>query len=186
MDLIRQLGGTRIAAPPVGATKEPKLDLLAAAGRYRALIEAGESIGVTPLLEVWGFSANLSRLGESTLVAIESGHPHASLLLDVYHIYKGGSDFAGLGLLNGAAMHVFHINDYPANPPRAEINDAARVFPGDGVAPLAQILRTLRDTGYRGMLSLELFNREYWERDPLEIAREGLRKTKAAVERALV
>jgi sugar phosphate isomerase/epimerase len=185
MHLVRQIGGTRIAAPPAGATKEPKLDLLAAAARYRALLDAGEPIGVTPLLEVWGFSANLSRLGESTLVAVESGHPQASLLLDVYHIYKGGSDFAGLALLNGAAMHVFHVNDYPAEPPRAEINDAARVFAGDGVAPLSQILRTLRDTGFRGMLSLELFNREYWDRDPLEVAKEGLEKTKAAVARAL-
>jgi sugar phosphate isomerase/epimerase len=184
MDVIRQIGGTRIAAPPAGATKEPRLELLAAAQRYRALLDAGAAIGVTPLLEVWGFSVNLSRLGESALVAIESGHAAASLLLDVYHVYKGGSDFAGLAQLNGAAMHVFHINDYPAAPPRAEITDAARVFPGDGVAPLSQILRTLRDTGFRGALSLELFNREYWERDPLEVAREGLEKSRAAVQRA--
>ena len=57
-------------------------------------------------------------------VAIESGHPKACLLPDVYHIYKGGSDFAGLGLLSGSAIQVFHVNDYPADPPRETINDA--------------------------------------------------------------
>ena len=61
-------------------------------------------------------------------------------------------------------MHVFHINDYPAKPERKEITDAHRVFPGDGVAPLDVLFRTLTDIGFRGMLSLELFNREYWTR----------------------
>ena len=41
------------------------------------------------------------------------------------------------------------------------IADADRVYPGDGVAPIKQILRDLRAIGFRGMLSLELFNREY-------------------------
>ncbi|MEQ8785908.1 MAG: sugar phosphate isomerase/epimerase family protein [Pirellulaceae bacterium] len=185
MELVREIGGTRMAAPPVGATKEPALDLQAAAQRYGALLKVGESEGVTPLLEVWGFSRNLSRLGESAYVAIESGHPRASLLLDVYHLYKGGSDFSGLRLLNGSAMHLFHMNDYPADPPREEINDAARVFPGRGVAPLTEILRTLRDTGFSGMLSLELFNREYWERDPQQVAREGLESMRASVAKAV-
>src|SRR5690606_27079714 len=110
MDLVRQIGGERIAAPPAGATREPRVDLMAAARRYRALLEAGDAIGVVPQVEVWGFSANLSRLGETALVAIESGHPKACILPDIYHIYKGGSDFAGLGLIAGRAVHVFHVN----------------------------------------------------------------------------
>jgi 2-keto-myo-inositol isomerase len=186
MEMVHEIGGARMAAPPVGATKEPGLDLRAAAQRYAALLDAGESVGVVPLLEVWGFSKNLSRLGESAFVAIESRRSQASLLLDVYHLYKGGSDFAGLRLLNGAAMHVFHMNDYPDKPPREEINDSARVFPGRGVAPLGEILCTLRDTGFRGMLSLELFNREYWQRDPQEVAREGLESMRGSVEKAFV
>jgi sugar phosphate isomerase/epimerase len=116
---------------------------------------------------------------------MESGHPRAGLLLDVYHVYKGGSSFESLRFLNGAMMHVLHINDYPAAPPREQITDAARVFPGDGVAPLPDVLRTLRDIGYRGYLSLEVFNRDYWKQDPHLVARTGLRKMKAAVRRAL-
>ena len=49
---------------------------------------------------------------------------------------------AGLRLLGGAAVQVFHMNDYPADPPREKITDAHRVYPGDGVAPIADILRT--------------------------------------------
>ncbi|HQU43187.1 MAG TPA: sugar phosphate isomerase/epimerase [Pirellulales bacterium] len=185
MDLVAQLGGRRIAAPPAGATDKPALDLSEAATRYRALLELGRQMGVAPQLEVWGFSKNLSRLGETVYVAVESGHRNACLLLDVYHLYKGGSEFNGIKLLGGAGMHVFHVNDYPASPPRQTITDADRVYPGDGVAPLDQLFRDLRDAGFCGMLSLELFNRGYWEQDPLEVARIGLEKTRAAVQKAL-
>ena len=176
MDLVRQIGGTRIAAPPAGATNQDDLDLAAAAQRYRTLLELGQKMGVTPQLELWGFSKTLSRLGELAHVAVESGHADACVMPDVYHIYKGGSDFNGLKLFNGKQIHVFHMNDYPAQPPRSEINDAARVYPGDGVAPLAQIFETLRSIGFQGALSLELFNPDYWKQDPLTVAKTGLDK----------
>lgn len=181
MDVLRQIGGTRIAAPPAGATDRTDLNLFKAAERYGELLKLGEQMGVIPQVEVWGFSKSLSRLGETLFVAVESGHPQACILPDVYHIYKGGSDFAGLKLLSGTAVHVFHMNDYPANPPRPTITDADRVYPGDGVAPLTAILRTLRDNGFSGYLSLELFNRDYWKQDALEVAKTGLEKMRAAV-----
>ncbi len=185
MDMLRQIGGKRMAAPPAGATQQSDLDLFKAARRYRALLELGEQMGVVPQVEMWGASKSLSRLSESVFVAVESGHASACLLPDVYHIYKGGSDFAGLKLLSASAIHVFHVNDYPAEPRRDEISDADRVYPGDGVAPLRTVFRTLRDNGCRCMLSLELFNRGYWEQDALTVAQTGLEKTKAVVERAL-
>lgn len=181
MDLIAQLGGKRLAAPPTGATDLPRLDLLKAAERYRALLEAGDKIGVVPQLELWGFSKNLNRLGECACVAIETGHSKACVLPDVYHLYKGGSDAASLRLLSRNAIHVLHVNDYPADPPREKIDDSHRVFPGDGVAPVTEILRILKENGGETVLSLELFHRKYWEMDPAEIARAGLEKMKAAV-----
>ncbi len=185
MDLIAQIGGKRLAAPPTGATDLPRLDLLKAAERYRALLEAGDQIGVVPQLELWGFSKNLNRLGECADVAIQTGHPRACVLPDIFHLYKGGSDFSGLRLLSRNAIQVLHLNDYPADPPRGKIDDSYRVYPGDGVAPLTEILRTLHELGGQTVLSLELFNRKYWGMDALEIVRAGLEKMKSAVGKAL-
>jgi sugar phosphate isomerase/epimerase len=185
MDLLAQIGGRRIAAPPAGATNEPGLDLMKAAERYRAILDLGDKAGVVPILELWGSSRNLHRIGQCLFVVIESGHPKACLLGDVYHIYKGGSDFAGLKMLGPAAMPVLHLNDYPADPPRDKIADRDRVMPGDGIAPLTQILRDLRDNHSRAVLSLELFSPTYWEKDPLEVATTGLAKMKSAVEKSL-
>ncbi|HCO95995.1 MAG TPA: xylose isomerase [Phycisphaerales bacterium] len=185
MDVLARIGGKRIAAPPAGATRVPGLDLMKAAERYRALLELGDQMNVVPQVEVWGSSKNLHRLGQSVFVIIESGHPKACLLPDVYHIYKGGSDFNGLKLLSARAIQVFHLNDYPANPPRETIGDRDRVMPGDGIAPLSQILRDLHGNGSRAFLSLELFNPNYWKQDPLAVAKTGLAKMKDAVSKAL-
>ena len=48
-----------------------------------------------------------------------------------------------------------------------------------------QHLRDLFASGYRGAISLELFNREYWKRDPTLVARTGLEKMKAVVAKAM-
>ena len=139
-------------------------------------------MGVVPQVEVWGFSKTLGRLGEAAMVAIETGHPKACILPDVFHLYKGGSPLEGIRLLCPAAIHVFHVNDYPAQPAREKLTDADRVYPGDGVAPYKTLLRDLRKGGFRVMLSLEVFNREYWKQDPLTVARTGFEKLKALVE----
>lgn len=181
LEIVQKIGGKRLAAPPVGATDHP-LDPRRVAERYRTLLELGDQFGVVPQAEVWGFSKTLGQLGEAAMVAIESGHPKACILPDVYHLYKGGSSLDGIRLLSPAAIHVFHVNDYPAQPGRDKVTDADRVYPGDGVAPYKTLLRDLRAGGFRVMLSLEVFNREYWKQDPATVALTGFKKLKALVD----
>lgn len=185
METLRAIGGKRIAAPPAGATDQKDLCLFRAAERYRELLEAGREQGIVPQVELWGFSHVLSRIGEVLFVAAESGHEDACVLTDVYHIYKGGSDFKGLQLMAGNAAHVMHINDYPAMPPRKTIADKDRVYPGDGVAPLRQILIDVWRAGFRGYLSLELFNPNYYQQDPLQVACMGLAKMRSVIQDAM-
>jgi len=180
MDALARIGCSRIAAPPAGNVAG--VDLLRAAERYRALLEIGDGLGVVPVVEIWGGSPALSRLGHAAMVVLEAGHPKACMLPDVFHLHKGGSDFGGIRFLAGAAIGILHLNDYPAQPPRADLKDSHRVFPGDGIAPLVQLLRDLRGIGYPGFVSLELFNPEYYRREPEEVLREGCRKCRAVVE----
>jgi sugar phosphate isomerase/epimerase len=157
MRVVRALGAGTMAAPPVGAQDRTDLSLDTVAARYRILCELGADEGVKPLLEPWASSRTLSRLAEALFVAAAAGHRNAGLLLDVYHLHKSGSGFDGLALLNGAALPVFHINDYPADPLPQQLRVRHRVLPGDGVAPLHSIVRTLSEAGFCGDLSLELF-----------------------------
>jgi sugar phosphate isomerase/epimerase len=181
MEILEKIGGRRLAAPPVGAT-DRAVDPLRLAERYRALLELGDRMGVVPQAEIWGFSRTLGRLGEAAGVAMDTGHKSACVLPDVFHLFKGGSPLEGISLLAPAAIHVFHLNDYPAQPERQKQTDADRIFPGDGVAPYKTLLRELRLGGFHVMLSLELFNREYWQQDPLSVAKRGFEKMAALIQ----
>ncbi len=185
MDLARQVGAKRLAAPPMGVTDVEGLDLTRTAERYAELLQIGAEYGVTPVLEFWGFSKSLGRLADAVFVAMQTGRADACVLADVFHMYKGGSPFEGLRLIGPATLGLFHVNDYPADPPHATITDADRVYPGDGIAPLEGIFRDLHAAGYRGMLSLELFNEAYWRDNAAAVARTGLDAMREAVRRAL-
>ena len=180
MALCAAVGCSRLAAPPSGIT-EADIPLPVLAKRYRAVLELGSRMGVVPVVEFWGMSRTLSRLGDAVYVAMESGQRDACVLVDVFHMFKSGSPHAGLRLVGPETVGLVHINDYPAAPPE-QLTDADRVYPGDGVAPLGQILRDLACAGYTGMLSLELFNASYWQQDARLVAETGLAKVQRLVE----
>lgn len=179
MDHVAQLGGTHIAASPAGVYQaDVSLDLDRAAERYRAVLELGRTQGVIPQLEFWGASANLARVDQCLYVAAHAAHPDACVLADAFHMYRGGSAPAALRLLGRSAAHCFHMNDYPGTPAREALKDADRIWPGDGIAPLAEILKTFVDNRSEVWLSIELFNTTYWQRPAQETARTGLSKMK--------
>ena len=181
MDLLVQIGCKRTAAPPAGATQTPGLDLKKAAERYRTILELGDATGVVPHLELWGFSKNLSRVSEVFYVALESGHPSAKVLLDLYHLYKRGSPVETLSLINPYSVEILHMNDYPAQLSSSVITDADRLYAGDGVAPIKQVLRALSKKDKPLVLSTEVFNKNYYAQDALLVAKTALQKMKKVV-----
>jgi sugar phosphate isomerase/epimerase len=181
MDMLAQLGCFRTAAPPMGATKEAGLDLRRAAERYRAILDIGANMGVTPQLEMWGHSKNLNRVADVLFVAAEAGQPNAKLLLDVFHLYKGESSIDCLHLVGENSIEVFHVNDYVTSNKPTTITDGDRIYAGDGEAPIKEIIKRLKPSEKPVILSLELFNKELWAQDPLKVAKTGLEKLKGLV-----
>ncbi len=91
---------------------------------------------------------------------------------DTCHFYAGGGLLKELDALDPNKIFTFHLNDLEDLPKEA-VTDAVRVMPGWGVIPHAEICSKLRDIGYDGSCSVELFRPEYWEWDPLETARKS-------------
>jgi sugar phosphate isomerase/epimerase len=185
MDLMAQIGCTRIAAPPAGAYDKPFTDLFEIGKRYKSILELGDKTGVTPQLEFWGASASLFHISQAMFVATAANHPKACILPDVYHMFRGGSGFESLKQISGKTIEIFHFNDFLADLPREKQNDSDRVYPGDGAAPFSKIIKDLYFPGGNKVLSLELFNKNYWEKDALDVAKTGLNKMKNLVEKAL-
>jgi sugar phosphate isomerase/epimerase len=185
MDTLAQIGGKRIAVVPGGGRNAPAVSLDHAAEYYREALALGRQTGVQPLFELWGTHPVFGPLRNGIYTMVAAGDPDASLLLDVFHLYKSGTPFTALRQINGGALHVMHINDYPKADDPSTLNDGHRLYPGDGVAPFRQILRDLRDNGFRGYFSLELFNRDYWAKSADDNLREGIGKIRSLVKSAL-
>jgi len=182
MELTARLGGVHIAAPAQGVSAIVKQELPEYSDRYRVILEEGVQTGVIPVLELWGSGA-LNQLSDTAAITIGAAHPNASMLLDFYHLYRGGNSFDSLRLINGGVLPVFHINDYPESIPREALQDADRVFPGDGSCPFERILPILHESGFRGAFSLELFNKTYWESmDVVTLLKKSYEKTAATLQ----
>lgn len=178
MKMVSALGCRRIAAPPLGLKAGEPINVEHAGERYREILQLGRKHNVMPLLEFWGASGTLYNFSQALAIAAAANDSEARILPDVYHLFRGGSGFNCLQLVNGKVIDVIHMNDYPANKPVLEQTDSDRVYPGDGVAPLKQILQSLKAMGGTKVLSLELFNETYWKEDALQVATTGLQKMK--------
>ncbi len=181
MEMLALIGGKRIAAPPAGVPGDEPMDFFLAGEKYAEILTLGRETGVMPQLEFWGASPVMWHIGQALMVAASADDPDVRLLPDIYHMFKGGSGFDSLKMLNGHMIEIFHMNDYVGSIPREEQTDADRVYPGDGVGPVKQVLRDLKNMGGVKVLSLELFNRIYWEQDPFSVAKTGLEKMRLLV-----
>jgi sugar phosphate isomerase/epimerase len=184
MLLMAEIGCKRIAAPSSGVKPDAQLDFYKVGERYKKLIDLGRETGVKPLLEFWGGSPVFYHFGQALMACAAANDPDVNILPDVYHLFRGGSNFDCLKMVNGRMIDVIHINDYPGNVARTEQNDSHRVYPGDGVAPFKQIMTDLANMGGTKVLSLEVFNKDYWAQDPLTVCKTGLEKMKKVVELA--
>jgi sugar phosphate isomerase/epimerase len=185
MKMMATLGCHRIAAPPAGVEKDEPINFQTAGKRYGKILTMGKKYNVMPLLEFWGASGTLYNFSQALAIAAAADDADARILPDVYHLFRGGSGFNCLTLVNGKVIDVIHMNDYPASKPVEEQTDSDRIYPGDGAAPLKQILRDLMRMGGTKVLSLELFNETYWKQDALQVARTGLQKMKRLVEEVI-
>jgi sugar phosphate isomerase/epimerase len=180
MEIMAALGCSRIAAPSAGIGPDTQLDMFSVGEKFATLIDLGKETGVTPQLEFWGAS-RFFHIGQALMASAVANKAGARILADVYHLFRGNSGFDSLKMIDGSMIEVFHMNDYPGSIPREQQADKDRIYPGDGVAPLKQILTDLKNMKGPKILSLELFNREYWAQDPLQVAKTGLEKMKKVV-----
>jgi len=185
MMITSALGGTYIAAPVQGISELDDTKYDAYAERYNTILELGDETGVTPIIELWGMGA-LNQVSDCAKIVIATGHPKATMLLDFYHVYRGGNDWDTIDILNGGRLPVIHMNDYPATPSYEKLKDSDRVLPGEGVCPFNEIIPKLYQAGFRGGFSVELFNKSYWDTmDAKTLLRHSYEKTYVTVKKAL-
>ena len=175
MRMSAAIGSKHVAAIPVPDREDFNVET--GIRRYQELLKIGrEEYGIIVAFEFVGFFKGIHRFGEAAGIAIDANDTDACLIMDTFHLYRGGSGFNGIKHINADFIADFHFNDVASTTPRNELGDKDRIYPGDGILPLVQLLKDLDSINYRGPLSLELFNREHWKQNPLDVAKTGLKK----------
>jgi 2-keto-myo-inositol isomerase len=136
----------------------------------RELAQVAAPYGVQLAFEFLGFSwCSVRTLGQCWEIVQETDRSNVGLVIDTCHFYAGGSELPTIDEVDPHKIHIFHINDVEERP-LDTIEDAHRLLPGEGVIPLDDILTRLKQIGFDGLCSIELFRPEYWERDAGELA----------------
>lgn len=99
----------------------------------------------------------------------EIGATNLFLTIDIFHFYTAGCATDDLRDIPGRAISLVHVDDAP-DLPLSDLDDSKRLLPGDGSMEVAGFLGVLGKIGFDGALSVELFNRDLWTRDSLEVA----------------
>jgi 2-keto-myo-inositol isomerase len=147
----------------------------------RVLGEMGriaERRGVALAFEFLGQpGCSVQTLEQADKIVKRVARPGVGLVLDSFHFYAGGSTLSSIAELDAERLFIFHIND-AEDRPREQLEDKHRLLPGLGILPLAEIIAALRRIGYDRVTSVEIFRPEYWEQNPVALAREAYAATR--------
>jgi len=99
-------------------------------------------------------------------------HDAFGIMMDTFHYYRGGVTLQDIEALPIEKIFIVHVADAPEGDIE-EIDDFARVYPGLGVIPIADMLAVLKRKGYDGFASVELFQEDYWKRPVAVICNEA-------------
>jgi 2-keto-myo-inositol isomerase len=145
------------------------------------MADTAEAFGVGLAFEFLGQpDCSVQTLALADEIVRATARENVGLVIDSFHFYAGGSTIDSIDALDPARLFIFHIND-AEDLPREQLEDRHRLLPGLGILPLKEIVTALQRIGYDRVTSVEIFRPEYWERDPLELARDA----RSAVARVL-
>lgn len=178
-----ELGAPMVYSPCGTSGKFAPEDYRKSLDNIRQVAEIAGKFQLKAAAEFVRNSTFLASLPTALRLRREAAHPNFGILFDCYHFWSGPSKFEDLDLIRPGEIVHAHLNDVQ-DLPRELLGSHTRVIPGDGVAPLAKILRKLVDRGYAGPISVELFLEKYQSADPFELATEVRRKSEAVFREA--
>ncbi|PXY22687.1 bifunctional sugar phosphate isomerase/epimerase/4-hydroxyphenylpyruvate dioxygenase family protein [Prauserella muralis] len=157
-----------------------QLHTLAERAGRRGLRIAYEALAWGRFVDTWEHSWEIVRRGD---------HPALGLCLDSFHILSrwdsgtGGADPARIAAIPGEKLFFLQLADAPhLNMDVLQWSRHHRLFPGQGAFDLTAFTAAVLDAGYRGPLSLEVFNDVFRQSAPDRAAVDAMRSLVALEE----
>jgi sugar phosphate isomerase/epimerase len=113
----------------------------------------------------------------------KAGEKSVGLLLDAYHLQRGGRPGGGFSDVPEAEIFYVQYSDVPDAPPNGP-PPVDRLPPGKGVVHWTNLLQLLAAKNYGGYISYEAPNPAHWERNAADVAGEGVQAIRRALAQA--
>jgi len=146
--------------------------------RVAAAILAPDGVRIAFEFTAYG---TVRSLAEAAAICEDVGWDRCGLLLDAWHVFRGGESLDDVAALDSGRIALVHLDDGAptAHPDPVFDGRFRRLPPGAGSFDLAGFADALAAAGYRGPLSLEVLSEELRQLPPAE----GARRLRASMRR---
>jgi 4-hydroxyphenylpyruvate dioxygenase len=147
-----------------------------ASEQLHQLATLAEEHGVRVAYEALSWGRHVNDYEHAWRIVEAAGHPALGVCLDSFHILSRGTDLDGIGSIPPDKLFFLQLADAPFLAMDVlQWSRHHRCFPGQGSFDLPGFLRRVVAAGYRGPLSLEVFNDVFRQADPGHTAVDAMR-----------
>jgi sugar phosphate isomerase/epimerase len=158
-----------------------------AAEDLRTLATLATPLGIRICYEALSWGRHVNRWHQAWDIVRRCDRANVGLNLDSFHMSVHGDDtpdtLARLAevpvekiFLVQLADYFFEYSDRPAD--MIELARHQRLFPGEGLHDVRDLVQLLEDRGYRGNYTFEVFNDDYVNSDPMVVAQRGMKSAR--------
>ena len=147
-----------------------------AAADFHELGDRAQARGIRVGFEALAWGRHISDYRDAWEVVRRADHPAVGLTLDSFHILSRKIDLGAIRSIPADRISLVQLSDAPwLDMDVMSWSRHFRCFPGQGDLPLLDFMDAVGSTGYRGILSLEVFNDQFRAGSPRTFAVDGQR-----------
>ena len=147
-----------------------------AADDFRELGERAARRGLRVGYEALAWGRHINDHRDAWEIVRRASHPNVGLILDSFHTLARRIDVGSIRAIPGDRIFLVQLADAPLiDMDLLYWSRHFRVMPGEGDLSVADFMRAVAVTGYRGPLSLEIFNDQFRGGSPKSISVDGRR-----------
>ena len=147
-----------------------------AADDFRELGERAAKRGLRVGFEALAWGRYVNDYRDAWEIVRRAGHPAIGVILDSFHTLAPGFPVGPIAAIPADRIFLVQLADAP----QLDLDVLSwsrhfRCFPGQGNLPVGDFMQAVEATGYKGPLSLEIFNDQFRAQSTKEVALDGMR-----------
>ena len=147
-----------------------------AADDLRELGERASARGLRVGFEALAWGRHVNDYRDAWEIVRRANHTSIGIILDSFHTLAPNFPVAAIRAIPGDRIFLVQLADAP----QLDLDVLSwsrhfRCFPGQGNLPVRDFMQAIEATGYKGPLSLEIFNDQFRAQSTREVAIDGMR-----------